>query len=57
MLADNFKGEYYVGQNILNKYVQAIFFIWMIKWDKENKAFLGWVENKMVSWQREQTFL
>lgn len=25
MLADDFKGEYYVGQNILNKYVQAIF--------------------------------
>ena len=26
MLADNFKGEYYVGQNTLNKYVQAISF-------------------------------
>lgn len=40
MLENNFKGVYYLGQNILNKYVQSIF-IQMLKWEKENKHVLA----------------
>jgi len=40
MLENNFKGGYYLGQNILNKYIPSIF-IQMLKWDKENKHFFG----------------
>lgn len=39
MLENNFKGGYYLGQNILNKYVPSIF-IQMLKWEKENKHVL-----------------
>lgn len=34
MLENNFKGGYYLGQNILNKYVQSIL-IQTLKWAKE----------------------
>lgn len=39
MLEDNFKGGYYLGQITLNKYIQGIFFIQMLKREKENEAF------------------